>query len=408
MPVEYSFLSFVEQEKTSVCPVSPDGETRWILQSGLQKFLTFRIGIQMAKIIAHRHTPAGICAKFEDSLRKPVLGKLCLFHQWLASHDPCPRPNQKTSAGGGNDRVRIEWLSQMVAYRNQWQHPKEKAPEEILGLARSKVEEMRALFIDEDDVVEVSASGRLTHLQNGCRHSLEPFIFQNGARIEVFSEFSPPADLLYPVTYPPGLTAFRSVWPQLRIDDNLLENPTLTDLEGKALARMSLRDYSGEGPPWLGEFLSSREVGRLVETGILDGVLATIQRNRKDIVAFDVMAQEGSSPNQALADSMGIARSVPIEQLARLDFGEGLILWGFRANEISTKSFQKVLFFLADIAESGLKNRSRMIIERPQERIAADDEKLFDRLPENLDGLMRRAPRTKHSGIPGYVWTSKK
>jgi hypothetical protein len=386
-----------------------DGFIRWLFQFGLQKMLLYQIGVHVAAAVHHKNVAPGLCAQFENSASRPVLGKLHQFYLWLLGRPGCPALAEHEASSREARRFQLDWMGRMIALRNQWQHPKDKTPEEIMEMARPVAADIDRVLAEHDDAaLEAMDSGELISSSGSCRHRLDPFVFYTNGIVEVFSEYDPTTgSLLYSVPYPQSLDRFERIWPECRGLDMNLESPSLADLKQKSRALFAKRHYAGEPPAWLGDFLNRPEVGRLIGLGVLDGILAGLASIDKDILAFDLDLAEGVLPLESLAEAAGLALPLSLRQWEAMSSGgKSLLILGLRAGELNSRSFLRILYFLADVAESASKGSIRILIERDLDQLSSDQEKLWDRLPENLAALLRRPHGSKGHDLKDYLWSN--
>jgi hypothetical protein len=149
-------------------------------------------------------------------------------------------------------------------------------------------------------------------------------------------------------------------------------------------------------------------VAVLVEPGLLEGVLAHAERIRPGTTGIDVALTDRDTPLGAVAAKLGLARAPSREEFLGFAAADRPLCLCVRARDLDSRPFLQLLYWLADLHAAGRPAHLRVFLERDREKLARDQEVLWDRLPDNLQDILRSPPSVSASGLPDYLWTRKR
>jgi len=373
------------------------------LQHGLQDCLHVLIGIQAAGIFHYRRVPAGFSGRFRKALLKPVLGGLHELLIWLATQEIGPSLNDLSAYIQKNETGANGWLKRMVQFRNRWTHPEGETREEVLAgalpvfLAPPDLSGLGMFATTVEGIIEWQVSGHA--------HPLAPFVGISNGTVQAFSGFRDPGELVFPESASIDAGGFPAMWMEARLLDQALDEPTVDEIAMKAERLFHKSDYNGAFPDWLSRIFSSGPLAILIEPGITKGLMAGLADSRENVVLLNLPLNEAGQPGEIFASTLGLARTPTAGEF--ITFGKAVrpLVILLHADGLEAKAFLKVLLWLADLCEAGKPDGLRILIARSSEKLQQDQEKLWDRLPDNLDELLRKPPHAKGDGLPGYLWS---
>ena len=376
-----------------------------VLQSGLQDLLTLMIGVYAGSTVHHKRVPPGFVGKFGQALSKPVLGGLLDFLHWISSEEEDSSLSPLSEYLQSYERRDTGWLNRLIQLRNRWAHPRDGDPEQVLATVvahLSDIPDFASL-----GKLEISDSDTVFWSGGGDKHLLQPFVFSRLGEMVVFTEYRPPNRLVFPQPDPVNQKRFEEIWREVRVLDSALEDPTPEDIAGKIMNLSLGCSYNGEKLWWFEDLFRPGPVGALVAPDVLDGLLANCTHIWPGMAAIDLVPSQGETPMDALAALLGLARAPTFEELVSFASGKKPYLIVVRAYTIASQDLLKLLHWLADLSASGALAYLRILIGREAEQLARDQEKLWDRLPDRIDQILRKPPRSSEMELSEYQWTSR-
>ncbi|MBI4636252.1 MAG: hypothetical protein HY727_07865 [Candidatus Rokubacteria bacterium] len=390
--------------------VAPDGggdPTRaatHVLTSGLQALLTLLTAAMVADIVRSQQVPRGFTAKFHDSLTSPSLGKLHQFLLWMASIRASPGLTTLPSYLRQAETRPTAWLGQLVQLRNRWVHSKDEDPDQVLRhvvrLLPSAPEVLRTAAVELDD------SAQAFWIDRDRKLLLHPFAFGKDDRLHVFSSMEPPDVLLFSSANPVLQEQFKRLWSELRVLDRALEHPSSADFHAKA--RRNHGRYAGEAPWWLDRVRERGPIAFLVAPGLLEGALANVLDSWGGASSIDLALSKGEPPWDHLALRLGFAKAPTHRELASFTSADAPCLIAIRSGALPARDFLQLLYHLVDLSSEGRPEHLRILVERERALLESDQQKLWDRMPEDLGQALRRPPGSSGRGLIDYQWTSKR
>ena len=378
---------------------------RYFLTTGLQNLLIGFATVFVADAFNRKDVLPGFSGKFSNALSNPASGKILEFAKWLASYNQGSSVRQLSSYLNSNEKKQSGWLMQSVQLRNRWFHPKSEAPEKVLDQTvahLSKTPDFKNLgmiqLADSEDVYWVEENGR---------HPLYPFFSARSGYIQLFTEYQPPNKLILSEPNPSVQANFQKIWSEIRLLDVSLINPTANDFYAKAQKKRSV--YNGEPPWWMDQVLKGGPIAFILVPGEINAFFAHTSHKWPEAASVDIDLKENDTLMELLARQLELAKPPTIKELISFsDDYKNIIFIGIRGVDISWQKFLKTIYWLADLNGEGAPGFLRVFIERKQEQLLSDFEKLQDRLPDSLESLLRRPPKSKGPILKDFQWPLKK
>jgi hypothetical protein len=376
-------------------------DTARLLERGIERFLKVLLAATAAPVLAGGTVPGGFCRRLQDALGRPTLGGLIEFLLWASGAGltrELPRL-EAFLASGGKGR---SWLTELVQLRNTWQHPKEESPEVVLERARKLLQRSPEAF--QSLAVVVESSGVSWSEERGGS-ALLPFVCVADDEVHVCSHLDRADGLCFSTPQPAATQSFQQLWVDVRATDALLEDPTPEDLRRKVSRLAAMKP--GQAPWWLPSVTKPGAPGLLLEPGQLGPALAALPEHWSGAGVVLVELRPGESPMQALAARLGLA-SAPSAALlcAAATTAQPLIL-GFGARSVGSRDLLALLYWLADLREEARATPLRVLVERDASSLEADEHASRDRLPERLEEILRRPPRSRGFAPADFLWPAK-
>jgi hypothetical protein len=382
-----------------------------VLGGTLQDLLLLFVSGLVCDCAMSETVPPGFATRFVEAMAGTTPGKLLPFATWLATAEP----SHPALSGLRNHLLDTEkkptgWLSQLAQLRNRWAHPEGTDPEEALTNAGRLLESVPPGLSELRIRLQPEGTAALV-----CRNEvlpLSPFASSEDDHLLLCGGFERPDRLVVPAGH--GMTGDRSVtqdlfrvtWRRLRALDMSLGSPTPEDFQAKA-TMASVRS-GGDIPWWTEELWRPGSFAFLVPPGHSDGILESAAARIPVTGRVRVVPGSGQEPTEALAQALGLAAGpMAPDLLSFLGAGFHCVLTEDTSG-LSAKDFLQHLYWAADLTAAGNTGSLRLVIEREGERLAQDQEKLWDRLPERLETILRKPPGCGGGGLTQYLWPAQK
>ena len=380
----------------------PEKRAARVLESGLQEILTLLVAVMFPALARERSVPPGLTTRFKECASRPTVGSLRDFLVWVSSNDSLT--SLPTLSAYLQQEKKDGWLSRLVELRNRWQHPKGETREavvaQVVTLLQAMPEELQLARI------EVTAHGDAVWTNRGESVSLRPFGFAAAGELHVFTHFEPPGILCFKASDAGIEQEFRNMWSELRVLDQKLEDPTSEEFSAKA--RRAAAAHHGDAPWWLDRMADRGPNALLVDPTVIDGALAHLTTRDPTTVVVDLPLANDQSVPSCLAEKLGLARPPDAKELLAFVGGKSTCALAVRCQPLSVRGFSQVLYWLADLRDAGPSDTLRILVGRDPQQLEADQEKLWDRLPERMEDLLRKPPSSKGAGLVAFLWPKEK
>ncbi len=383
-----------------------DSITERFLQSGLQEILTLLISIYSVAIIKNKKIPDGFTGRFEKTFTKPVLGVLIQFLLWLSQQEIDPEILTGTSESlikygkKGNS-----WLNTLITSRNRWVHANEKNKDIII----KEVKELLGNIPDWMQSIEFEYENRdLYFVNDNIKTLLSPLISYEQGNLTTYSEFKALYNLEFETSNEDSsIQSFSEIWQELRIIDNKLEAPSMSEFILKAKKAYLENKYSGKTPKWIESIIGSKEPGLIIDPKIIDGILLEMDLYNSNMTPMDIILEDNELPADKIAIKTGIKNPLTSKELLDFTSTKNPMLIVLRADSLSSKEFLKMIYWLADLKSSGKTSFIRILLCRSEDKLKGDQETLWDRLPGNIDDLLKIPFGSKGEELSEYLWKFK-
>ena len=373
-------------------------------KSGLQDFLTTLVAVMTADVAERMEVPPGFTATFQAATSSPTHGKLLQLLVRYAPKMASGRLDELYRYVHQVERKPTGWLARLVSLRNEWAHPKARSSAEVLKEAAVLLEKPPEVL--SRGAVRVDPDRGVCWVFEDGEIPLPPFAFDDGGQVRFFSEFEPPRTLAFAGAEWSDAERFGRLWSALRVLDDALESPTLEELHEKV--RRAAKSHEGDAPWWLERVLEKGPAVFLLEPGQMEGALAGLSSQTMASSGIDLELAKGSQIPDVLKDRIGLARALAAKDLVDCTDVEHPLVLGARCSQLKPLEFMEVLFWLWDLQEQGWPMHLRILAERSFEQLEGDQERLWDRLPGDLDRFLRRPPKAKGARLSAFLWTRTK
>jgi len=380
-----------------------DSITEKILQSGLQEILTLLISIYSVAIIKNKKIPDGFTGRFEKTFTKPVLGVLIQFLLWLSQQEIDPEILTGISESLiKNEKKGNSWLNTLITSRNRWVHAKEKNKDIIIN----EVKILLGNIPDWMQSIEFEyENSDLYFVNDNIKTLLSPLISYEQGNLTTYSEFKTLDDLVFIID--DKTQNFSEIWQELRIIDNKLEAPSMSEFILKAKKAYLENKYSGKTPKWIESIIGSKEPGLIIDPKIIDGILLEMDLYNSNMTPMDIILENNELPADKIAIKTGIKNPLTSKELLDFTSTKNPMLIVLRADSLSSKEFLKMIYWLADLKSSGKTSFIRILLCRSEDKLKGDQETLWDRLPGNIDDLLKIPFGSKGEELSEYLWKFK-
>lgn len=373
-----------------------------VLRTGLQDHLCALAGVCVSALLASSTVPPGTTRRIAEALTSPTPGKLCQLLLWMTG-EGAVAPVQMLRSGLAIEAKDAGWLGKLAQYRNRFAgHGTAGEREELLGQVAALLEEVPSSL--SIPALTVDSEGRVSWKAEGDPLDVSAFFSVHEGRITFPLEIDGSGRLLMSGGAP-ELAGFRVAWRSLRVADAQLADPTAEELVEKALRVPALS--SSVAPPWWhSEVTKAGAPLFFVSPGTVVAAASAFRANPKTSVAVSVAMREGESLSDGLARTLGLAAAPASSLLAEAGRSTPLVLC-VEPGPTTSRPLLDLLYWLADLREVGAIGALRLVVGRDVAALSQDQEKLWDRLPDRLDELVRRPPRSKTPGLAGAQWGEK-
>lgn len=382
-------------------------DTIAILKDGVQRALIVLVSVYAADA-ARNEVPPGFTAEFEKALTSPSPGGLMNFLKWAAARSFSDAAGPLTAYISDVEKSNNGWFSHLATLRNRWAHPDEYDVETTLDETR-EVLEAPPSFV---------TTSTLAALDDGTVHwtgtmgepiPLEPFLFHEEPNLYVPEEMDPPDRLRFSAqTDPPG-RGFSEIWHELRVADRDLKDPTPPELRAKLKSTTSSSppDSSTADPGHLSSFAEADAPGLLIVPSLAAVARSALRMQWPSAQVLSYALDEGQSLRDPLSDLLGLNCPPSWEDLCRLQHADTPAVFVIDVTDLKSSDVLQRLYELADLHDTCAPAHLKFVLCRPQEKIANDQEAIWDRLPSHLSDLLF-APRSNPAlKLPDHLWTPK-
>ncbi len=374
-----------------------------VLRTGLQDHLCSLAGVCVSALLAPLAVPPGATRRIAEALTSPTPGKLCQLLLWMTGDEAPPSPVQKLRSGIAIEARADGWLGKLAQFRNRFAgHGTADDREEILGQVAALLEAVPSFL--SIPAMTVGSEGRVSWSTEGCTLDVSAFFSAHEGRIAFPLEIDGSGRLVMSGGAPEP-AGFSMAWRSLRVSDALLADPTTEELVEKAL-RLPAPSASVAPPWWYSEVTKAGAPLFFVSPGTVVAAASAFRADSKTSVAVPVAMRDGESLSDGLARTLGFAAAPVSSLLADAGRSTPLVLC-VDPGPPTSRALLDLLYWLADLRESRALGALRLIVGREMAALSQDQEKLWDRLPERLDELVRRPPRSKAPGLAGAQWGDK-
>jgi hypothetical protein len=378
-------------------------KVNFLFHFGLQEFFSLISGLYVSGLSQTKNPPPGFISKFTKTYNSPTLGGILNeFILWIATYDVHPSLHKLSEYLLKTEKKGNGWMSHMVQWRNKYEHPKEYSKEEVLDKTIPLIHNIPN-FSDLGEIAVMNDNG-LCWISDSFSLPLEPLIYLDYQKIQSFTDMDITEGLRFKKDNPQLKYRFSEIWSDLRINDCLLENPTIKDIKYKIL-KINKNVPSGQNPWWASQIMDGEKFMGFVEPGCLNFFKLNDNWTEKKIIHLTCTLTDSISPIEMICSSIGIASLKNINELVTI-LGDHILVLKIETTKISYKKILSLLFWIADMQELGI-TQIRVIIERDLRELEIDQEKLWDRLPEGLDNILNKTPRAKDKVLKSYYWHRK-
>lgn len=376
-----------------------------ILKDGVQRAMIVLASVYAAAA-SQNDVPPGFTAEFEKALTSPSPGGLKNFLEWAAARSFSDAAGPLTAYIDDVEKSGDGWFFRLAKLRNHWAHPDEYDVETTLEETRSVLEEPPSF---------VTAS-TLAAFDDGSVHwtgtrenpfSLKSFLRREGSDLHIPEEMDPPGDLQFPEHAAAPENDFSEVWHQLRVADEKLENPTSSEFRAKLqqAAPSASQNDSSTDPGRLSSFAWQDVPGLLVVPSLASTAQAALRQEWPHICVLSYSLENNQSLLAPLPDLLGLKQPPSWEDLCSFQYTEPPTLFVADTTKQNSSDFLQRLYELADFHETCVPSHLKIILFRPQEKIEADQERIWDRLPSHLSDLLYPPSSNPALKLPAHLWT---
>lgn len=377
-------------------------EVTQILRVGLQDIFAFLAGVVCSCVSESDHVQGGFCARFEFAFTQPTIGKLQQLLHWSFSEIRLAKLAILSDYWNKEERKDKGWLSNLMQLRNKWVHPMGETEEQILTFAANTWAKPPDIFCQP--FIEVGPDGSISFITDSGGLVLEPFIYFTGGVIEVPQEFLGRYNFSFRGDSHIHATALSLRWRELRILDPLLEDPDGYEFEYKA-NRLNIKEKTNV-PWWFEAMCKPGPVGMLVEPGFTRTAIYHVKKRWSGVAA--VIFFSAAEPLKILAVTLGFRYPPSIKAFVDFSSPERPIVIGMEENKLDSREFMNLLYWLIELVENNDAKYIRILVERKADSLKLDQEKLWDRLPSNLEFFLRKPPGASSTQLADFLWPSIK
>ncbi len=402
-----SFSSWLASQ--GITPGIEQGENlenvKQFLISSLPQLLCILVGICAAALTRNKsRIPDGFIENFCQAMKKPVLGNLRNFLTWADKAGLEEILPGFSAYIKKSETKKDGWFAQVIRLRNSLVHSNRPNTREILTEAAKVLETVPGF--DQFGCFKVSQNEELFWSANDSIFSLEPFLFYKDHNIHFLQEFREPDILVYTQNDKEMLQRFQENWQEWRVIDQALINPTIEDIRRK-VERIK-KGYTGKEPWWMKHFFKRKRNVFLVESESINGFLANLP-DKQNTLVVDLELKGEVMPAEMIANRLGLKNTPANQDIIQWNsWMPGHLFLVLRAEELVSRHFLKVLLWLADLLEEKNSDKLQILTGRSKGHLEKDQELLWDRLPEQLDRIFQKPPRSSASGLSHYLWSTKK
>jgi len=376
-----------------------------ILKDGVQRALIVLVCVYAADA-TRNEVPPRFTSQFQKAMVNPSPGGLMNFLNWAASRSFSTAVHPLNAYIDDVEKSGDEWFSRLATLRNRWAHPDEYDVETTLEETREMLEEPPSF---------VTAS-TLAVFENGAVHwtgteddpfSLTPFLRHQGSDLYVPEEMEPPDSLQFPTQTVDQKNAFPEVWHRLRVADRKLENPTPSEFRAKLklVAPSPSPDDPSTDPGELTSFAWQDAPGLLAVPSLASTARTALQREWSRICVLSYSLEDNQSLLDPLPDILGLRQSPSWEDLCSFQYTETPTLFVADTTKQNSSDFLQRLYELADFHDACVPSHLKFVLCRPEEKVKADQEMIWDRLPSHLSDLLYPPSSNPALKLPAHLWT---
>lgn len=371
-----------------------------LVSTGLQRVLTLLCAVVVANVAKREVVPAGFTSRFEDAFRNPVLGKLRDFLVWSYGEGAV------SNLAGLSEFLELErknkgCLGALVSLRNRYQHPKGEDPSEVLRQVW-EIASQEDLFPETFGVLV--DNGVPTWVDGDARIDLPPLVIAVKKGLLIFQEIDSSRRLVFHgETRPDEDRQFQALWRELRVRDSSLRAPSEEEVRVKAHQLSTDGPAAKDLPWWMSKMMKGGPIGALVPPFDSTGFGRAIEEAFQGAATVTLRLEGSKSVPEAFAETLGLAAPPSSADLVGWSATAPLVLLVI-AEELASGEFLQVLYWLAELREAGEGSRLRVLVQRNLEALKADQDALWDRLPDGLSSLLRRPSGPGLEELPSYSW----
>ena len=375
------------------------GAPEQFLQKDLQDLTSLLACAVAAAICRGDEIPPGLTGRFEAAFSQPTPGKLNEFIGWCSQilpeeTAPCLRTSMIEQNKGSS------WLKTMTSFRNQWAHPKDESRVTILEKVQGLLQSIPDVLLQPR--LEVSNVGEVVWREEESAVVLAPFIRPIADTICFVTERASDGEWRFNSSTDHASQIFAGFWFNQRIRDPQLLDPTADEVLAKTKKHGG--PFDREFPWWSPKLLAGNAPGFIAETIPPVANSSDSKIDADGPLALEIELESGATVNELISAALGLAGPPSNEELMKwCDQTKQLIVLA-RGENLSPRDLLQVLYWLADIRDRSLSPKLKLVISRSSDQLEADQEVLWDRLPDNLDSILQPPPKSKRAGLQDYLW----
>ncbi len=349
--------------------------------------------------VSQQCLPSGIAGRVEKAFINPTSGGLRDLARFLATKSvECPAVS-RLSAFVETECADSGWFGRFVVLRNKLLH----APHSeniICDLA----EHLRTSpDLDAFGFIQTGTAGSVEWQDEKSALSLVPFFTVQEKTI--ISPIRMSERIWLGSDGVPMGISFLRFWQEVRRRDPALDQPTSVDfrLKGQHVCVSMPSDAErwwassqlrrGKGPTCF--FVENEVIGCMIGN---------------PVVRLHLHAGDGDFPDigAILSGALGLADRLSVKDLSRLASEQpGLTLVTLDASQLSTRGMLRLIEWVADLADVRDANRPGVLavfVSRSADQLVLDDEVLFERLPPDMERVLRIFPMATHTRLIDFQW----
>lgn len=391
-----TFVAATDQEPYTTIPER-------FLQEDFQNLTSILACTAAAAVCQGDETPSGLTSRFEIAFTQPTPGKLNEFVNWCSqrlSEERAPALStalvEQTKGGS--------WLKTVATLRNLWAHPKDEPRDAILERVQEALQNPPD-FIAQPRI-EITVHAAVQWVEQETVIPLAPFVVSGSDRVSYVVELE--SGNRWRFRGEPGGASerFARAWFDHRVRDNQLHDPSAEEVLAKA--RKTGQHLNRDQAWWVSGFLSQSPPGILTES---IPHLPTGSREADDsrgALAVELRLDPGAGVNETIAAKLGLADPPTTQDLVEWSRVDGGFVLLTKTENLGPRDVLQLLYWLADIRDRGTTDSLKLVMSRSHGKLTSDQEKLWDRLPDDLESLLAAPPRSKRSTLEDYLWPSEK